>query len=435
MSHSPIKTPETLLAEKEAELAELLNTYDEYVTSSKLLEDELEQELTQMRSALEKSNNARNNLKRQVQDLTSLKDTWTLQRSKLEEKLSKTNENLAHEKQLRFKAETELDRAESQIREQNETIKSYRKELESAHEEIAFRNMDMDDLKSELETLKNQKKLQADTLSSQMSHLEDAKSDLETAKAAAIRDVENTTTKLSHLVHLLNRSELDVRLQSKAFHTIREIAKDCGAELLERSDHFHLHFQAPAWMPSSHRRVNDDVDHFLETSFFVPPHRRCHDRNGEYDSSADTTIIFSSDIDNVGADRAGTDVDKDDNRRDENDVPNETEKNEIRDEPSQHANTAEATTQSTAGDDGKELDSEDTINSIIHRHKRAIGDAACNDDSIGNARKNHVAAADSCSLESLWSLGEGVSSAGGTTKPRSPNLKKSPANVGLNHPT
>lgn len=143
------------IAEREAELAALQTSFDEYIESSRLLEEELDAELEKVQKQLSESNLANSNLMQQLENITP-------QLHQLEKALSKANTKLNGEIELRRKAELDQDEAEAKARACEGTIDALKEESDKAFQELAFREDEMDELKImfEVEKEKHQEEMQ-----------------------------------------------------------------------------------------------------------------------------------------------------------------------------------------------------------------------------------------------------------------------------------
>ena len=135
------------VADREAELAALQSSFDEYIESSRLLEEELDAELAKVQKQLSDSNRTNYTLVSQLENLTP-------QLASLEKALAKANARLEQESELRRRAELDQDEAEAKARASEGTIDALKEESDKAFQELAFKEDELDELKIMLEVEK-----------------------------------------------------------------------------------------------------------------------------------------------------------------------------------------------------------------------------------------------------------------------------------------
>eukprot|EP00562_Extubocellulus_spinifer_P020182 CAMPEP_0178588094 /NCGR_PEP_ID=MMETSP0697-20121206/26830_1 /TAXON_ID=265572 /ORGANISM="Extubocellulus spinifer, Strain CCMP396" /LENGTH=1481 /DNA_ID=CAMNT_0020224381 /DNA_START=164 /DNA_END=4609 /DNA_ORIENTATION=+ len=145
--HDPAGGGSPTTADREAELAALQTAFDEYIASSRELEDELDAELAKMQEKLAESSAANATLAAQIEDITP-------QLSSLEKALSDAKAELSSEREQRRGAELAQDEAEARAREAEGTVAKLREECDDAIEQLAFREEELEEVKLELEVEK-----------------------------------------------------------------------------------------------------------------------------------------------------------------------------------------------------------------------------------------------------------------------------------------
>lgn len=132
------------IEDREAELAALQSSFDEYIESSRMLEEELDAELNKMQRRLGESSHTNQTLSAQLENVTP-------QLSSLERALAKANEALSQETENRRRAETRQDEAEARARAADGTIERLRDENDRALQEVAFKDDEMEELRVMME--------------------------------------------------------------------------------------------------------------------------------------------------------------------------------------------------------------------------------------------------------------------------------------------
>merc|ERR1712071_27723 len=166
---------------REAELAALQCSFDEYIDSSRLLEEELEEELIKMEKQLSESNRANSTLMAQLENLTP-------QLSSLEKALAKANSRYEKESELRRRAELDQDEAEAKARASEGTIDALKEESDKAFQELAFKEEEMEELKVMLEV---QKERHQDELNNLRQDMDDMRHNIHVERKKKESDVEN----------------------------------------------------------------------------------------------------------------------------------------------------------------------------------------------------------------------------------------------------
>lgn len=132
------------IQEREAELAALQSAFDEYITSSRELEEELDAELAKMQSKLAESSAANAALSSQLENMAP-------QLTQLESALTHTKLQLeTSQSQLRH-AENKAEECESRLREVEASLATMRDDADAAHEELAFKESELEEALLELE--------------------------------------------------------------------------------------------------------------------------------------------------------------------------------------------------------------------------------------------------------------------------------------------
>eukprot|EP00529_Nitzschia_sp_RCC80_P007120 CAMPEP_0113521394 /NCGR_PEP_ID=MMETSP0014_2-20120614/44616_1 /TAXON_ID=2857 /ORGANISM="Nitzschia sp." /LENGTH=1349 /DNA_ID=CAMNT_0000419349 /DNA_START=140 /DNA_END=4189 /DNA_ORIENTATION=+ /assembly_acc=CAM_ASM_000159 len=139
----PIDMPPTM-AEREAELAALQSAFDEYIASSRELEEELDAELAKMQEKLADSSAANAALSAQLENISP-------QLAALEKALSDSRMRLKEEQKLRRAAEQAQDDLEAKFREAEGSLIAVRDECDAVHEELAFKESELEETRLELE--------------------------------------------------------------------------------------------------------------------------------------------------------------------------------------------------------------------------------------------------------------------------------------------
>jgi kinesin family protein C2/C3 len=141
--------PAITMAEREAELKALQSAFDEYIASSRELEEELDAELAKMQDKLAESTAANRALSAQLENIAP-------QLNSLEAALTESRKRLKEEQELRRKAEAAQDDCEQRLRETEESLQHVREECDAVHEELAFKESEIEEARLELEVEKQQ---------------------------------------------------------------------------------------------------------------------------------------------------------------------------------------------------------------------------------------------------------------------------------------
>ncbi|VEU36007.1 unnamed protein product [Pseudo-nitzschia multistriata] len=139
----PMNMPPTM-EEREAELAALQSAFDEYIASSRELEEELDAELAKMQEKLADSSAANAALSGQLENIAP-------QLASLEKALSDSRAKLKVEQKLRRQAEQDQDELEAKYREVEGNLMAIRDECDAVHEELAFKESELEETRLELE--------------------------------------------------------------------------------------------------------------------------------------------------------------------------------------------------------------------------------------------------------------------------------------------
>mmetsp|Transcript_22817 Transcript_22817/g.43397 ORF Transcript_22817/g.43397 Transcript_22817/m.43397 type:complete len:1375 (+) Transcript_22817:150-4274(+) len=137
------------IAEREAELVALQNAFDEYIASSRELEEELDAELAKLQEKLAESTSANAVLSQQLENMGP-------QISSLEVSLTEARQKLKEEQKLRRAAEQAQDDTDQRLREMEQSLAQMREENDLVHEELAFKENELEETKLELEVEKQQ---------------------------------------------------------------------------------------------------------------------------------------------------------------------------------------------------------------------------------------------------------------------------------------
>eukprot|EP00542_Grammatophora_oceanica_P001815 CAMPEP_0194062682 /NCGR_PEP_ID=MMETSP0009_2-20130614/78209_1 /TAXON_ID=210454 /ORGANISM="Grammatophora oceanica, Strain CCMP 410" /LENGTH=1363 /DNA_ID=CAMNT_0038714507 /DNA_START=39 /DNA_END=4130 /DNA_ORIENTATION=- len=145
------------VAEREAELATLQAAFDEYISSSRELEEELDAELAKMQEKLAESSAANAALSSQLENMAP-------QLASLETALMDARTKLELEQKLRRQAELVADEAEARARESEGALQSVKEECDAAHEELAFFGSELEETKLELEVERERHRVELEEL-------------------------------------------------------------------------------------------------------------------------------------------------------------------------------------------------------------------------------------------------------------------------------
>lgn len=137
------------VAEREAELIALQSAFDEYIASSRELEEELDAELAKMQEKLAESQSANAALSAQLENISP-------QLTSLESALTSSRQKLKEEQKLRRAAEQAQDEADQRLREMEQSLQTLREECDDVHEELAFKENELEETRLELEVEKQQ---------------------------------------------------------------------------------------------------------------------------------------------------------------------------------------------------------------------------------------------------------------------------------------
>jgi len=143
----------TTLEAKQAELDAVQLAFDEYIVSSRELEDELDAELTKCQNDLANAESRNAALVSQLSNVTP-------QLTALENKLSNLTSQLQQESQRRIAAELLAEESQNKLREsegslaavRSSEMKKLKEDLEDLHERLAFAEGEAEDYRYELES-------------------------------------------------------------------------------------------------------------------------------------------------------------------------------------------------------------------------------------------------------------------------------------------
>mmetsp|Transcript_23736 Transcript_23736/g.36661 ORF Transcript_23736/g.36661 Transcript_23736/m.36661 type:complete len:1384 (+) Transcript_23736:91-4242(+) len=150
------------IAEREAELAALQSAFDEYITSSRELEEELDAELSKMQEKLSESSLANAALSSQLENIAP-------QLQSLEKALEDIKTKYDEEAKLRREAEMAHEDAEARFREAQGTLQNLKDDCDAAHEELAFKEEELEEARLELEVEKERSRVDMDSLKADFS--------------------------------------------------------------------------------------------------------------------------------------------------------------------------------------------------------------------------------------------------------------------------
>lgn len=137
------------MAEREAELAALQSAFDEYIASSRELEEELDAELAKMQEKLAESSAANAALSMQLENIAP-------QLTSLENSLTDSRRQWKEEQRMRRHAEQAQEMAEARLREVEGSTHQLQRENDALHEELAFKESEIEENKLEMEIEKEQ---------------------------------------------------------------------------------------------------------------------------------------------------------------------------------------------------------------------------------------------------------------------------------------
>lgn len=149
------------VADRDAEIAALQTAFDEYIASSRELEDELDAELAKMQEKLAESSAANAALISQLESLNP-------QLSALEKALSDSKSKLDNESATRRESELAQDEAEARAREAEASLDKLQVENEEVHEQLAFREEEVEEMRLELEVEKERHSVEMEELAAQL---------------------------------------------------------------------------------------------------------------------------------------------------------------------------------------------------------------------------------------------------------------------------
>jgi len=145
------------LDDRDAEIAALQTAFDEYIASSRELEDELDAELSKMQEKLAESSSSNAALVSQFEAINP-------QLSSLEIALTEAKKKLESERVIRRQAELAQDEAEAKARETEGALEALHSELDSLHEQTAFQEEETEELRMEIEVEKERHKAEVEEM-------------------------------------------------------------------------------------------------------------------------------------------------------------------------------------------------------------------------------------------------------------------------------
>ncbi|GMH79153.1 hypothetical protein TrST_g6968 [Triparma strigata] len=167
--------------EKEAELAALQATFDEYVESSKELETELESELekleTQLTEALESNEDLTSTNKKLKADLNKIGDSHTESHNSLSSEVKSLTQKLQAAEQL-------ADDSENGLRAKSESERKLQIELDDALEQVAFHVTELEDLRAAMSGQAKDKEEELKEMEGDMATLRVKLEEAESSKSA-----------------------------------------------------------------------------------------------------------------------------------------------------------------------------------------------------------------------------------------------------------
>lgn len=170
------------MAEREAELAALQSAFDEYIASSRELEEELDAELAKMQEKLADSSAANAALSAQLENIAP-------QLAALEKALSESRSKLKEEQKLRRQAEQAQDELEAKFREAEGGLIAVKEECDAVHEELAFKESELEETRLELEIERERHRVELeDALAGAPPPSESAKTDEATKGESTVDD-------------------------------------------------------------------------------------------------------------------------------------------------------------------------------------------------------------------------------------------------------
>jgi len=168
--------------EKQAELDALQAAFDEYITSSRELEEELEEELNKCQDDLSKSESRNAVLSDQLKNVAP-------QLNSMESKLSQVNSQLQTERRLRIAAENTSEDNETKVRYlegslqsvRSSELKKVKEENEELCERLAFVEGEVEDYRNELNTVRERHRCEIEEMRGDMDVMKQKMNAQETA--------------------------------------------------------------------------------------------------------------------------------------------------------------------------------------------------------------------------------------------------------------
>lgn len=230
--------------EKQAELDALQTAFDDYIASSRELEEELDAELTKCQQDLDQAESRNSALASQLANVTP-------QLNSFESKLSSVTSQLKQESQRRIQAEMACEDAENKMREVEGTLASVRSselrkikdENEDLMERLAFIEGEVEDYRNELETERERHR----------GELEEMKEDLDVVKM-------KLKEKEIELEEVRNNVNITMANNSEREHDVDQTTYN-GADTKDDEDEF----DEDAFLPTAASKESFDDEAFLPT--------------------------------------------------------------------------------------------------------------------------------------------------------------------------
>jgi hypothetical protein len=165
------------LQKKELECEALKKTFDEFVESSKELENELETELEHTKEKLARANTEKVVAEKRLLLLQEKIEELGTERAKLLETISSLHEQLSQAESEKKKLETENSYLEQQVRILETSEEDLRYKITEAEESVIFLKEDLELERSERKETEDQLRLELSTLKSEMDSILSVSSD------------------------------------------------------------------------------------------------------------------------------------------------------------------------------------------------------------------------------------------------------------------
>eukprot|EP00985_Skeletonema_marinoi_P028906 scaffold26260_cov86-Skeletonema_marinoi.AAC.1 len=238
--------------EKQAELDALQTAFDDYIASSRELEEELDAELTKCQQDLDQAESRNSALASQLANVTP-------QLNSLESKLSSVTSQLKQESQRRIQAEMACEDAENKMREVEGTLASVRSselrkikdENEDLMERLAFIEGEVEDYRNELDTERERHR----------GELEEMKEDLDVVKMRLI-EKENELEEFKNTNTMANYSEREDADQIRCNDADNNDGDDNNDDGEDDDEDY---FDEDAYLPTAASKESLDDEAFLPT--------------------------------------------------------------------------------------------------------------------------------------------------------------------------